>query len=139
MNHRARMLLFHKTGFLPQSLSPLGGSRDANMRHWYGRYRPLRLHFFPQCFLLCILQIKSCTKLKAPSSAVSVLSPSLPSVLLSFVIVVYSALESSYSFYDSIKNSWLPVVSGLLASSQAQFRQLVQMSLEVPTSVSPGG
>lgn len=94
---------------------------------------------FSSVVFLCILQIKSCTKLKAPSSAISILSPSLPSVRLSFVIVVYSVLEFSYSFYDSIKNSWFPVVSGILASSQAQFRQLLQMSLEIPTSVSPCG
>lgn len=51
--------------------------------------------------------------------------------------VFFSVLEFSYGFYDSIINSWLPIVSGILASSQAQLKQLLQMSLEIPTSVSP--
>lgn len=76
-------------------------------------------------------------KCKVPSSAISILLSSPPSVLFFYCRGFFSVLEFSYGFYDSVKNSWLLIVSRILASSQAQLKQLLQMSLEIPTSVSP--
>jgi hypothetical protein len=85
-------------------------------------------------------------KLKVPSSAISILPWSLPNGLLSFVIVglcvcvcvcMFIVLDFPFSSHYSIKNSWFPAISGILASSQAQLKQLLQRSLGIPMSVSP--